>query len=255
MIVALASAKASPGVTTATLALAATWPSERSLLLIEADPDGGVLAARLGMSSDPGLSSLAVAGRRGLGFRDVESHAQQVPGSDVSVLLAPPTAEHSRRALGLVGAELPATLQQSSVDDVLVDVGRLRPGAENSPLVEVADIVLVVTRPRVEELQQLPARLRALRPLGSRLGLLLMGERPYPPAEVAVALDCEVVGVLPSDPRSASALSGSDGGSLRRSGLLRAARGVGETLRGWVEGAGPAAMDETLEEQRAGAVR
>ena len=43
-VVALGSVR-SCGVTTLALALAATWPKERRVLLVEADPAGGTLAA------------------------------------------------------------------------------------------------------------------------------------------------------------------------------------------------------------------
>ena len=63
-VVALASLKSSPGTTTAALALCQVWPSVRRALLIEADPGGGVIAARMGDSPDPGLITLAAAARR-----------------------------------------------------------------------------------------------------------------------------------------------------------------------------------------------
>ncbi|MCP4228448.1 MAG: ParA family protein, partial [Actinomycetia bacterium] len=48
MIVAVASRKASPGVTTLTTLLAAYWHEPgASRLVVEADPSGGTLAARL----------------------------------------------------------------------------------------------------------------------------------------------------------------------------------------------------------------
>ena len=49
-VLVLGSVKASPGVTTLTLALALTWPRRASagVRIVEADADGGTLAARLG---------------------------------------------------------------------------------------------------------------------------------------------------------------------------------------------------------------
>jgi MinD-like ATPase involved in chromosome partitioning or flagellar assembly len=55
-LVALASNRGSPGCTTTALALATAWPPARGApLLVEADPDGGVLAARIGLGIKPGL--------------------------------------------------------------------------------------------------------------------------------------------------------------------------------------------------------
>ncbi len=106
---------------------------------------------------------------------------------------------------------------------------------------EAADAVLVVARPRLEELQLLPARLRALRSTVRRVGVLLVGEGPYSSVEVASALDVEVVGVLANDPRAAAALSGEGwGAGLGRSLLLRSARQVVEALGAWIPLADPA---------------
>ncbi len=63
-LIAVASAKGSPGATTLTLALGLARPPARGCLIVEADPDGGSLAARLGLSYEPGLVELAAAARR-----------------------------------------------------------------------------------------------------------------------------------------------------------------------------------------------
>ena len=52
-LIALASVKGSPGVTTTCLALAAAWPARRRLV-IEADPAGGDLGPWLGLPRAPG---------------------------------------------------------------------------------------------------------------------------------------------------------------------------------------------------------
>jgi hypothetical protein len=57
--------------------------------------------------------------------------------------------------------------------------------------------------------------------------LVLVGERPYPPAEVASVLGVGVIGVVADDPRSAAPLRG-DGNAhgLARLPLLRSARAL-----------------------------
>lgn len=64
-VVALCSAKHSPGSTTLALALAcaATEVDEPLPLVVEADPAGGDLAAHLGLPVSPGLVGLAAAFR------------------------------------------------------------------------------------------------------------------------------------------------------------------------------------------------
>ena len=76
------------GVTTLALSLAATWPAERRVLLVEADPAGGTLAAGSGWAAEPNLVSLAAAARRGGDPSLVWDHCQQLPG-EVAVLAGP----------------------------------------------------------------------------------------------------------------------------------------------------------------------
>lgn len=235
----LGSAKAAPGVTTAVLALASVWPPDRPLLVVEADPDGGVLAARCGLAAEPGLATLAVAGRRSLDPGGLTRHSQSLPGPDVAALVGPPAAEQTRRALDLCAQALAGVLGDLAGADVLIDAGRLGPSTAAWPLVHASDSVLLVARPQLEELQLLPARLRALRPVACRVGLLLVGERPYPPTEVAAALDVPVIGVLADDANAAAALGGERrGAGLARSALVRTARDTVTAVRAWLHSAG-----------------
>ena len=229
-VVAFASVKASPGVTTSLLALAATWPAQRPLLLIEADPDGGDLAARAGLAHEPGLTSLAAAGRRALAAGELERHVQPMPGG-LPAIVAPADGDHATRALAIVAERLAAGLARSGAGDVLVDCGRLRPGSPATPLAVGADLLLLVARPRLDELQHLGPALRRLAAAGTQPVLLLVGERPYPAAEVAGALHTPAL-TLPSDADTAERLNGQGGRAdrLSMSLLLRTARGVAETL-------------------------
>ena len=100
-VIALASAKGSPGVTTATLALAATWPGRA--LLVEADPAGGDVLAGYGrgeLPPAPGLLELATAARRELTPRDLLAHSRPLDDQARLRLLAgvsrPGAAGHRR---------------------------------------------------------------------------------------------------------------------------------------------------------------
>lgn len=251
--VVLGSAKASPGVTTSALALAAVWPQGRRVLVVEADPDGGVLSARCGLGPEPGLATLAVSGRRSLDVDEFDRHLRPFPGEGVAVLVGPPSAEQSRRALDLIASPLARLLGGLSGTDVLIDAGRLGPTTPAWPLVDAADAVLLVARPRLEELQLLPARLRGLRATVRRVGVLLVGELPYPGEEVASALDVEVVGVLADDQRTAAALAGEGRGArLGRSLLLRSAREVVEALGAWTGVAGDSGVSAHVAGDAAG---
>ena len=227
-VIAFGSAKASPGVTTAVLALAAVWPAERELLLVEADPDGGDLAARNGLRLEPSLSTLAAVGRHTLVAGEVANHVQHLPGR-LPAVIAPADPQHATRALQMVGARLAEVLGDG---DVLIDVGRIRPGTLAQSLVDAADRVMLVARPTLDELQHVGPCMRTLAERGREPSLLLIGERPDPPEEVAGALSVTVAGSLPHDPDAAEALNGWRGGPsrLRRSRLLRSARDLAEQI-------------------------
>ncbi|MDP8930374.1 MAG: hypothetical protein M3O70_17850 [Actinomycetota bacterium] len=226
-VVALGSVKASPGVTTTMLGLAAVWPSERPLLLVEADPDGGVLAARCSLRPEPGLATLAAAGRHSLDPEELERHTQILPGG-VSALVGPTDPDEARRAVDMAASRLVTTLAFRTGRDALLDCGRLGPHAPSWALVGQADAAVIVARPRLDELQHVRARLHRLQPAARRPALVLIGERPYPPDEVASALDVPVVGVIANDASGAGALAGWGGREtrLRRSLLIRSAREV-----------------------------
>ena len=90
---------------------------------------------------------------------------------------------------------------------------------------------MVVVRPTLEEIQHLHAWLPSLNALRVQVLVLLSQRGPYPPDEIAAALDIPVIGTLPFDPAGAAVLSGGGRGIPGRSlALLRAARGVADAL-------------------------
>src|SRR5262245_26303281 len=244
--VAFASAKASPGVTTTVAALAATWPRDRDLVIAELDPAGGDLGARFDLATEPGLVTLAAAGRRELDHSTFFGHTQPLPpagrpkadadaaGPVRRVLVGPVAADQAGAALAALRGGLPGVLS-SLTADVLVDCGRLDPGAAAHDVVTEADLLVVVARPVVAEVHHLAARLAALRPRAA--SLLLIGDRPYSVAEVADAVGASPLGTLPVDVRAAAALNvgrSNAARAMRRSRLLRDARAVAEALARWL---------------------
>src|ERR687892_1308594 len=164
--VAFASAKASPGVTTAIAALAATWPAERDLVVAELDPSGGDLVVRFDLATEPGLVTLAASGRRDLGPETLLAHTQALPrlaeddGAARRVLTAPVSADQATAALTALRGGLPRALD--AVDaDVLVDCGRLDPTSPAYDVAVGAQLLVMMTRPVVGEVHHLSARLAA----------------------------------------------------------------------------------------------
>jgi hypothetical protein len=232
-VFAFGSAKGSPGVTTSVLALAAGWPAGRRVLVVECDPDGGDVASWLRLASEPGLVTYAAQARRQLQALSLWDHTQQLPGPGrIPVLVAPVAAGQTRAALTALGpAELGAALTGLRGVDVLVDCGRVGPGSPLGPLLGQASVTVLVTRPALGQLAHLQALVAALDD-GACAAVLLIGDRPYGPTEIATALSAPVAGVLDVDPRGAATLCDQHGGlwTLARSGLLRSARHLARHL-------------------------
>jgi hypothetical protein len=221
--VVFATARSSPGVTTAAVACAAAWPEP--VLLVEASEDGGAVAARFGLGLEPGLTTLVAALRHD---RDAEldRHLQTVPGTSgrVRALVGPPACEPAVGLLRAAAGRVAVLLDAQADGPVLVDAGRLPPVPLTGPLLAGADRLVLVCRPRVEELQALAHRLPKLRAATREVGVLLVGDRPYGPEEVVETLQVEVVGVVAHDPPAADALCGvAPPRRLGRSALLRSA--------------------------------
>jgi MinD-like ATPase involved in chromosome partitioning or flagellar assembly len=227
-LVAIAAGKDTRGVTTTALALAAVWPSSHPVLLAECDPSGGSLAARFGLPTTPGVVSLASAGRHQLSPGDVGRHTQLLPNGGLRVLVGFVRAEQAH-ALGRLWSTLAATLAQLD-GDVIADCGRLGPDSPTSPILQHADLVVLVCDPTREGILHLQGRIEALANQGITPGVVLLGETPYSAAEVRGLLAAgghgQVVGVLASDPAAAALLAGHAGRArnLARSLLIRSAR-------------------------------
>ena len=234
-MVALGSVR-SCGVTTLALALAATWPAERRVLLVELDPAGGTLAAPSGWPPEPSLVSLAAAARRSFDPDLVWEHCQELAGG-AAVLAGPASGDQARSALGML-AGLAGHLGTLDAD-VLVDWGRLDPGPSGAGVFESADRVVLAARPRLADLHAL-ATWREANPFDSgRVGLVLVGDGPYPDTEIAEALGVEVLARLPWDPDAAEALVSvpASARELRLSSLVRAARSLADRLAKELAGA------------------
>ncbi|MDQ4071156.1 MAG: chromosome partitioning protein [Actinomycetota bacterium] len=214
----------SGGATTLALALAAC--TERAVL-VEADADGGVLALRYGLSREPGLLSLA-ATRQPAGDALLE-HAQRLPGG-LAVVVAPESPEQSTRLLRSAGSRLATVLGGAGDTPIVVDAGRLSPSSPALGVIEAAATVLVVVRPRADELVAGAERVAAL---GERAALVLVGSGPYSANDVAAQLGCPVIGTVADDPRAARSLAeGGSASALTRSALVRSVRTLATALAG-----------------------
>lgn len=231
MLVGICSVKGAPGVTTAALALAARWPVGDPLV-IEADPAGGDVAARHRLPAAPGLVSLAAVARRQSNAELLAEHSQQLPGG-LRVIPGPVAAEQARAALGVLTTRgVRAMRAAASPQDaaVLVDVGRLDTSSPALPLVRGAESLVVMTRPRADQLSHVATLLNEI-PTWTRIpGLVLIGGG-YSRVEVERELRVPVMGTLPDDAAGAAPLCGQQRGrSPEKSALGRAAERLARNL-------------------------
>ena len=207
-IVALASIKGSPGVTTAATAMAATWPARRKVLLVEADPFGGDLAPRYGASVTGGLASLFAAARRALAPDAVWDYVHELPGG-LPVLFGL-TGVHQAVANEQVWPAIAKALAGLDAD-VVVDAGRLLPnsGGGVRAVLDQADAVIVVCEPTLEHVvhlrDALPGLVAELR--GRRLLVVPTGAVGYAAEDIAKTLQVTVLRPMPNDPTGAAALA------------------------------------------------
>lgn len=246
MLLAVASAKGSPGATTTARVLASVWPTD--VVQADCDPVGGDLAilgrGPAGASLDPerGLLSLAADARRGLGAGALDEHLQELDGG-LRVLLGV-TVPEQVTGMGAVWPALAAELGQDRERDVVADCGRIAPGTPVLPVLAAADAVLLVVRPHVEAYAHLRERLRWLETVRSPAGT------PPPVGVVLVSdvrdergvkdlgrllshsgLRAPVLGRVAHDTRAADVVAGRLSRSIARSLLVRSVRELVDPVR------------------------
>ena len=220
-VVLFGSSRGSPGVTTAAVGVAACW---RDATVVEADADGGVVAARFGLAREPGVLSMAYRSTPGA----LDAHVQVAP-IGVRVVVGPESAAAASAAWHAAGPAIGGCVADAGRDGpVVIDGGRLRSG---SPAFEVlasrSALVVLFVRPDAGDVASSAAIATRLADDGYRWGVVVAGEGPYGAGEVASVLGGELVGVVPFDPRAAAGLWSGDPG-VGRSGLARSYRSLAE---------------------------
>lgn len=251
-LIALVSAKGAPGVSTAALVLARTWP--RPVVLVEADKAGpsvlpGLLRGTVAQIG--GLVPLAVAaahnelpdrfwdqtcwlpggvgGRRGQEGDSQGRQAFLLPG-----LTSPAEAPALRNLWGPLASHL-ASLEAAGCD-ALVDLGRLGATDDRDALVTMADVVAVVTRAWLPDvtaaLRLVQARVPAAARTTTSWRTLVVNDGPYSAAEIAHNAGLSGAGTLAWDPEAARVMSvgAPETGKFATSALMRTARTVAHDL-------------------------
>jgi hypothetical protein len=208
VIIVVASIKGAPGVTTAATAIASAWPQDRRVLLVEADPFGGDLAAWFGVAPTTGLWSLLAAGRRGIEPDAVWEHATTLPaGLPVLYGLASADQAVANEAAWPAVAEALAALDA----DVIIDAGRLLPHFAGGirPLLSHTKVLVVLCPPTLAGIVHLKNSLPSLI-AGSPSARLIVqptAEKGFSSDEIASTLTINVAPPVPHDPKGAAALN------------------------------------------------
>ena len=225
-IIAVGGVKHAPGATTLALTLAGL--AGDGALVVEADPQGGDIAARSGLPLDPGLLTLAAAARRGLTPQLLDAHTQQL-ASGAAALLAPSSPNHAHAALTGLRAPL-ASLFANRVGVTVIDVGRWDPRSGAIETALSADVALLLFRPTVGGVEHVRTRLELLS--GIRTVLVAVGDHPYGASEISNALGGGAVHVIADDQRAAE-LAGAGAPFdrwLRRTAYIRSVAALLDTL-------------------------
>ena len=209
VLISLVSAKGSPGVTTAALAVASCWP--RTAIVADLDPQGGdVLAGLTGgrHHAGGGIVDVLVEARHGDLLGALRRHVTR-PAAHGPLVLG--GFGSPGQAAGVPWPPVAAVLADLPGADVVADCGRLVLG---HPVVEVlrrSRLTLLVigsslraVRAGARVVPQLRAELGLPADDDEAFGLLVVGpDDPYSVEEIEQACGAEVVGTLPDDPRAA----------------------------------------------------
>lgn len=223
----LCSVAGSPGVTTTAVGLAEVWP--RPVIVVEADTSKpssiipGYMEGQLDNSR--GLMQLAVQSQRqGLGNEALWDQLVPLapdlekadPASRKYLLSAIPNVSAARNMTGL-WSDLAVLLSQQSESgvDVIIDAGRYTPEDARTPLLQMAETALVLTRPVLPDLAALVDPLAGMRDILSRvghqdyLGLVLMKSTTgnFSSGDIEKSLNTPAIGKIGWDPANAAVYS------------------------------------------------
>lgn len=236
-LIAMVSAKGSPGVSTAALACTLTWPAPT--LLAECDPAGGDLLsgylAKYELPPDRGIVPLAGSLLRGIAD-DLTGHlidldAPKQKRLALQGLAAPAQASSLTPAWGRLGE-----MFASSPHLVIADCGRLTTHHPPWALLAKADLVLLALRPTslrtispaVSAIASLRRELPSADGPHGNLGLMVIGGG-VSTRELTRNLNVPVVASIAWDPATAAVLGG-DGRGRRRGPLMKSALGTFGTI-------------------------
>lgn len=243
-LVAIASAKGSPGVTTTALALGGLWP--RPAIVAECDPSGSDVALRMPgpdgrvLDTHSGLLSLVAAGRKSMHPDLVPQNSQTIVGG-LQVLAGVNVPE---QAAGLTQQWTQFGEVFGAVDgyDVIADLGRIGAVTPQNNILGAAHAIVMLVDAMPSSVVHLRERLAYIMtsfggPLGAPIHVVVVAEpkRTQAVREVRDALtrtEVQLAGIhhLARDRRGAAVFQGQISGNPSRTPLVRSAMPIAREL-------------------------
>ena len=233
--------------TTTTVALASAWPASSEALIIEADPEGGDLAAWFDIPVMPSLSTV-VTSTFDSSWSEIDGHTR-LAASGLRLIPAPPSAAEARHAVAESARSLAPALAALRAPIAIVDAGDVPQPPAAHPLVASAAVAVVVHRQRSQSaraaavrLQRLADQVAAMATSSTGLVVAVIGNDPFDFDQIEAFLADSVGSVpcvgLPVDGLTAAVYAGRTGVSARRLArlpLARAARHLAQVVDGAVQ--------------------
>lgn len=245
--------------TTTALAVASAWPGDDEVVIVEADPSGGSIAAWLGLSPGPSLSTAVAkcsavaedgATREPARWSTLAPMLHRV-GVGARVLVAPMSGREARRTVDEATRSVLPFLARRPGSDLLVDCGLVRAGEPLPAAAGLAGRIVLCHRQEVASaaassvrLQRLVELAESLAATGIPLTLAVIGDHPYGIDEIGDYVDEQLAAAgalvrpaivgLADDPLAAAVLAGRSGVSARRLArlpLMRSAAALAGALR------------------------
>jgi MinD-like ATPase involved in chromosome partitioning or flagellar assembly len=219
--------------TTTTVALASAWPTADEIVVVEADPSGGDLAAWFDMPVAPSLSTVVTRITDG-SWAELERFVRTA-GTGIRLIPAPSRAPEANQAVGEASRMLVPALAAMRSPVVVVDTGTVQATPSMHPFVGAAAVTVVVhrqanqsARAAAVRLQRFADMLDAFASVAANVVVAVVGAVPFSLDEIhqflAGSVGATPVVGLPVDQLTAGVYAGRTGVSPRRLARLPLAR-------------------------------
>jgi MinD-like ATPase involved in chromosome partitioning or flagellar assembly len=226
--------------TTTAVALAAAWPAADDVLVVEADPTGGDLAAWFDIPATPSLSTIVTSAPGGA-WPEV-ARLTRLADSGLRLVPAPSRAAEAAQAVTESTRSLVQTLAVRASPVTIADVGGLPIISVANPFLRTAAVTVAVHRQSAQSpraaavrLQRFADQLDVIGSTPTTLIVAVVGGSPFDISEIesflAGAAGVNAVVGLPVDDLAAAVFGGRSGVSTRRLGRLPLVRSAGELAR------------------------